>query len=613
MKRARGRVALDVQILRIRLLVLLAVCLSASAAFASDIMPLSQVQKGMRGYGLTVFDGRNIEKFDVEILGVLHNSGPRQDLILAKVDAPEVRRSGIIAGMSGSPIYIDGKLVGALAYSWQFASEPIAGVTPIEEMLRIGSSNGGGATPAVAPRQTAASFLSTVVERQPAKALEALFKNSPLAASTTSGVSPIAIPVSFSRFAPQTVDRFGSFFESMNFIAVPSGSASTSESSGGPKSFRPGDAIGAVLIDGDFSVAATGTVTYVDGDRVFAFGHPFLDMGEISFPMATADVVTVLPNLARSFKFANKGEVVGALTQDRFAGIMGKIGANADMIPVEVTVDGTGEPQTYHVRVVRNAQLSPMMIAMAADSVVSSAQRAAGERTVVLDSEIDVDGLPPIKLHDGWAGADARAAIPAYLAIVSNYLMSNEFHAAEIRAVKIRLHHDDQVRTAKIQEATLEMPPSGEIHPGDDIKVRTLLKPYRGEAFSETFEVHVPETMKPGSDAYLFVGSGAVLNQLDFGLVPPDPQTLEQVVDVIERLHSSTDLMVGLYSQSPGAVAAGVYMPNLPPSIAAVVENDSSNSSRTSVRYHAEEKIGRPLSYIIDGATKIDLHISPKL
>jgi SpoIVB peptidase S55. len=612
MKRTPGLVAPLVQTLIRRFLLFVAACLFSAAAFATDIMPLAQVQKGMRGYGLTVFDGKNIERFDVEILGVLNNIGPRQDLILAKIDSPEVRRSGVVAGMSGSPIYIDGKLIGALAYAWQFASAPIAGVTPIEEMLKIGSPSATGAAPAVAPRLNAASFISAIVGRQQAQALDAVLQNSPLTPAA-SGISPIAVPISFSRFSSQTLERFGGYFDSMNFIAVPSGSSAASAPASQKRTFQPGDAIGAVLVDGDFSVAATGTVTYVDGDRVYAFGHPFLDLGQISFPMATADVVTVLPNLSRSFKFANSGEVIGALTQDRFAGILGVVGQSADMIPIELTVDGTGEPQSYHARVVRNPLLSPLMIAMAADAIVSNSQRAAGERTIVLDSEIDVDGLEPITLHDGWAGADARQAIPAYLAIVSSYLMSNEFHAADIRSVKIHLHHDDQLRTAKIQEATVETPADGEIHPGDTVKVRTVLKPYRGEVFTETFDVHIPETMKPGAGAYLFVGSGSMLNQLDFGLVPPDPQTLEQVVGVIERLHSATDLMVGLYSPAQGAVAAGVYMPNLPPSVAAIVENDSSNSSRTPVRYHAEQRIGRPLNYIIDGATKIDLQIQPKL
>lgn len=607
------RVAFNVKITISGLLLFVAAFLLPSAVSAADIMPLSQVQKGMRGYGLTVFGGSEIEKFDVEILGVLHNSGPQQDLILAKVDSAEVRRSGIVGGMSGSPIYIDGKLIGALAYAWQFASAPIAGVTPIEEMLRIGTHASASPAPSAGMRQNAAGFVSTMVQHQHAQALDVLFKSSPLMPAVSGSVSPISIPLSLSRFAPETVDRFAGTFESMNFVAVPSGSASTAEPSARKRTFEPGDAIGAVLIDGDLSIAATGTVTHVDGDRVYAFGHPFLDMGEISFPMATADIVTVMPNLARSFKFSNRGEIVGALTQDRVAGIMGVVGGTADMIPVEVTVEGAGAPQTYNVRVVRNPQLSPLMIAMTADSVVSNAQRAAGERTVVLDSEIEVDGLEPIRLHDGWAGSEARSSIPAYLAIVSSYLMSNEFHAADIRRVKIRLHHEDQVRTAKIQEATVETPADGEINPGDDVRIRAVLKPYRGEAFTETFDLHIPETMKPGSSAYLFVGSGSLLNQLDFGILPPDPQTLEQVVDVIERLHSSTDLMVGLYSQSAGAVTAGVYMPNLPPSIAAVVEGDSSNSSRSPVRYHAEQRMGRPLSYIIDGGTKIDLEIRPKL
>jgi hypothetical protein len=377
--------------------------------------------------------------------------------------------------------------------------------------------------------------------------------------------------------------------------------------------FREGDAIGAVLLTGDFNVAATGTVTHVDGKHVWAFGHPFLDMGEVSYPMATAEIVTVLPNLASSTKVANSGEIVGALTQDRAVGIFGEVGANAEMIPVELSVDGgSGGTQTYHVNLVRNAQLSPLILAMAVDTVVSNVQRGAGERTVVMDSEIRVKGYEPIRLREGWAGAQARAAIPSYLAVVSGYLMSNEFRDAKIEGVKVHLRHDDDLKIAKLLEASIDTPATGRISPGDMVKVRTVLKPFRGEPFVETFDVKIPQNQTPGP-AYLLVGSGSVSNQIDFSLVPPDPRTLDQVLAVLGRLRPATDLTVGLYSSADGAVTAGVYLPNLPPSMRAVVSADTSNGAQAPVKYHAALHDSRPLGYIIDGAVKIDLEVKPQI
>jgi hypothetical protein len=591
----------------------------AVANAADDTMPLSQIHKGMKGYGLTVFEGNKVEKFSVEILGVLNNISPDQDLILARIDAPIVQRAGVIAGMSGSPIYVEGKVIGALAYSWNFAKEPVAGITPIEEMLKIERSAAGISGPAVAsPRISATELFAALSGRKPEELFEKIMAGAEDHPSPAmAGVKPIAVPLSMSSFDPGTVARFGRYLDALGFMAVPAGSAAAGTTSAAvsddeTRPFAPGDPIAGVLLHGDFNVAATGTVTHVDGNRVYAFGHPFLDMGAISFPMAKSDIVSVMPSMASSFKFANTGRTVGALKQDRAVGILGYIGVNADTIPVEVTVDGSGPARTYHVDMVRHPQLSPLLLAMATDSVVSNAQRAAGERTVVMDSEIRVKGFAPIRLREGWAGAQARQAIPAYLALVSTYLMSNEFQNAPIEGVKIVLHHDDKLRIAKILEASLQTPEKGRIHPGDTVQVRTVLKPFRGEPFTETFDIRIPDNQRPGN-AYLLIGSGALMNQVDFSLIPPDPRTLEQVLRTLERLRPSTDLTVGLYSSSEGAVTAGAYLPELPPSIRAVVSGDSTNGPQALVRYYAPQHLTRSLDYIVDGAVKIDIEVKPQI
>lgn len=591
---------------------------AAASAYADGTMPLSQVSKGMKGYGVTIFEGSKHERFDVEILGVLNNIGPGQNLILARVDHPVVQRAGIIAGMSGSPVYVDGKVIGALAYAWQFAKEPIAGITPIEEMLKIARAEGGSTTAyaSAAPRFSGAELLNSIASNK----LETIFEKltgslTPQAASALSGAKPIAMPMSLSSFAPETIARFSPYLDKMGFVAVPAGatSSSTATSTNAKQLFQPGDAIGAVLLNGDFNVAATGTVTHLDGNRVFAFGHPFLDMGEIRFPMALSEVVTVMPSLANSFKFANTGNVVGVLQQDRAAGIMGVVGERAEMIPVELTLDGSGvTAKKYNVNVVRHSHLSPLILAMAADSIIANAQRAAGERTVMLESEIKLKGFAPIRLREGWAGQQARQSIPQYLAVIAGYLMSNEFRDAEIESVKVNLQHDDQLRIAKLMEASLVTPEKGRIEPGDTVKIRTVLKPFRGENFVEEFEVKIPEDQPAGS-AYLLVGSGSVMNAVDFTLVPPDPRTLEQVITVLQRLRPSTDLTVGLYSNGEGAVTSGVYLPNLPPSMRAVVGNDTSNGAKAAVKYFASDKQARSLGYIVDGALKIDLDVVPAI
>jgi hypothetical protein len=488
--------------------------------------------------------------------------------------------------------------------------------------IQASAGNGTALSAAVMPRLSAVEFLKAMATGKTEEAFDRMAAG--FAAHQTSsaltGAKAIAIPLSMSSFAPETIARFGKYLDDMSLMAVPSGSMSTSSTTAttgaakGPalSPFKPGDPVAAVLLNGDFTVAATGTVTHVEGNRVWAFGHPFLDMGEVSFPMARSEIITVLPNLASSSKVANTGAIVGALTQDRAVGIMGELGANAKMIPVELTVDSSGTTQTYQVNLVRNAQLSPLILAMAVDSVVSNVQRGAGERTVILDSEIKVRGYEPIHLREGWAGPQARAAIPSYLAVVAGYLMSNEFRDAQIETVKVHLLHDDQIKIAKLLEASIDMPPTGRISPGDTVKVRTVLKPFRGEPFVDTFDVKIPENQAPGP-AYVLVGSGSVANAIDFTLVPPDPRTLDQVLDVLGRLRPSNELTVGLYSNSDGAVTAGVYLPNLPPTMRAVVTADSSNAAQAPVKYHAALHTAHSLGYIVDGAVKIDLEIKPKI
>lgn len=601
---------------KISLLIALVVTLSATAE-AAERMPLSEVRKGMKGYGLTVFEGTKIEKFDVEIVGVMNNIGPGQNLILAQIDSPVVKRAGVIAGMSGSPIFIDGKVIGALAYAWQFAKEPIAGITPIDEMLKIAQTMrpAGASLADAAPRMSGAELLQALATNKPEPAFEKLMKGmGAQPVNTLSGATRIALPMALSSFAPETVQRFAPYFAQIGFQAVPAGTTSAASTATHKKTtFNPGDPVGAVLLNGDFNVAASGTVTYIDGDHVYAFGHPFLDMGEINFPMATSEVVGVLPSVATSFKFSNTGEIVGVLRQDRAAGIMGILGAKADMIPVEVALIGAGPAQSYRVNVVRHSFLAPLLLAMVADSVVANQQRAAGERTVLLESEIKLKGFePPVRIREGFAGQQARQSIPQYLALVSGYLMSNEFRDAEIESVKIHLRHDDDLRIAKLMEASLVMPEKGRVEPGDTVKVRTVLKPYRGEAFVETFEMRIPDE-QPAGPAYLLVGSGSVMNAIDFTLIPPDPRTLEQVLGVLQRLRPATDLTVSLYSTGEGAVTSGVYLPNLPPSMRAVVVADTSNSAQAAVKYHPAGQSARPLGYIVDGALKIDIDVQPAL
>lgn len=595
------------------LFAVLAICAAAFPALAEShngLMPLSEVEKGMTGYGLTVFEGHDVERFEVEILGVLERIGPGQSLILARIDSEEIRKSGVIAGMSGSPIYVDGRVIGALAYSWTFSKEPIAGITPIEEILGI-ERHARAATSGSAVKTSAADVFGALA-RNDIEAMTSIFEeivpNSP---AVTGGAMPIMVPMSLSMFERETISRFSPYLEAANFLPVPTGTSGTGQASGESKHvLTPGDAFAAVLVDGDFSLAATGTVTHVEGSDVYGFGHPFLHMGNIDFPIAEAEVVTILPSLASSFKLSNKGQIVGALTQDRQSGVYGKMGQKAHMIPIRYALESETGTKDYDLRAVDHPTLFPLILAMTADSVVTIGQRGNGERTVVMDADIRIEGREPIHLTQGWAGADARRSIPMYLAIVSGYLISNQFDEAKVESVDIRFRHQDEPRIARLMTATVDTLPDGKIHPGDALTIRTRLEPFRGEPFEKAMTLQLPEGLEPGP-LYVFVGSGAALTALDFMLVPPSPRNLDQVIEVIERLRPSTDLVVEAYTPAEGVVSGGVYLPELPPTMHLVTVEEKGEVGSASVKYHPVRYVAEGIDQVVAGTHRIDLMIEP--
>lgn len=573
-------------------------------------MPLSEVRKGMKGHGLTVFDGDKVEKFEVDILGVLRNISPGQDLILAHVDSAVIKSSGVIAGMSGSPVYIDGKVIGALAYSWQFSRDSVAGITPIEEMLRIQRYQGTPATRNPSP-VPAAGMLAFLSSGDPEPAFQMLTRRWSEGArrAGASGALPISTPLSIGNFSPATLDRFGSILQNAGFLAVPSGTAGSDSTSPAGRHFAPGDAVSAVLVDGSFSLAANGTVTHVDGDRVYGFGHPFLDMGPIAFPMAKAEVVGVLPSLAQSFKFSNTGPIVGTFVQDRGAGILGLVGHSSQMVPVSVRLKAPAGEERFDLRIVDHPELFPLLLAMSTDSVISSAQRAAGDRSVFMDLQIHLKEGRTIRLREGWAGAQARATIPMYLAVLLNYVTANAFDPVSVERIEIDLVHSDLRSTAQLLDATLVS--SERIQPGSTVNVRVRLRPWRGEILVRDLTLTVPEDARPGP-AHILVGSGTTDNQARFTLVPPDPRRLEDLLQILEDLRPATELTARLLLPLDGRVSGGSYHPGIPPSIAAVLDDDASNSSKARVRLDPRQRSAIDVEQIVTGATRIDFRIEPR-
>jgi hypothetical protein len=479
-----------------------AAVLLATSAFPAptDILPAGQVTAGMRGYGLSdLGDGKGVQRFEVEIVGVLKSYAPKQDLILARILNDEaLAKSGIIAGMSGSPVYVDGKLIGALAYGWPFARDPICGITPIQSMLDIRKAP---ATPPV-PIGGAATSTKVMVSAfgnakfaEPFTALVNAFHGQP-----ASGNGPVALPlpVSFSGLTtPGTV--FGRVAEAAGWLVAPSGASSPSAGAAGPEPegrLEPGSAVAAVLLNGDMVLSATGTVTWVDGNSILAFGHPFLSMGPVDMPMARADVLTVLPSLYRSFKFSTTGPALGSVSQDRSSGILGSFGKPPTMVPV--TIKMTSEdlpPQTFRFEVVHNSMLTPILLAMATDNVLTTLEKRAGERTIVWKSSIATDDKP-VRWDSVFSGLTAREEAVGSLALLTNYLMANEFRDLSIRGVEVEITHSDRLQSARIVNVEAQ---KERVRPGDTVPVWVDLEDFRGGSRPRRHDGRrSPENTPPG-------------------------------------------------------------------------------------------------------------------
>ncbi|HKD85522.1 MAG TPA: SpoIVB peptidase S55 domain-containing protein, partial [Terriglobales bacterium] len=468
----------------------LIVCLTSIAAFCVEptpkIMPEDQVKAGMHGIAYTVFEGVKPEPMDVEILGVLHDmAGPQADVILARLHGSKVEYTGVVAGMSGSPVYIDGKLVGAIAYRiGEFSKEPICGITPAASMLEIDALD---KTPL-----TDVSHGVTVPK-------QALSRTSgpglPGDAASPAGyadlLKPIDTPLVFSGFSQETLRLFAKDFSSAGVVPVMgAGSVSNDKQ---PEPLEPGSAVSAILVRGDMNIAGTCTVTYIDDSHLLACGHPFLQSGNIDMPMTKATVLATLPSPQNSFKIVNTTEPVGAFVQDRRAGIMGRFDREPHMIPVTLTFNGVSHPKTFHYEVLNNAKITPAAMMATVFNAIQGMNEYGEDTTYRLDGDISVLGYPKLSVRDMYAPLDGSTptAYGIALSIGDRFsrIFENPYQTPKIEGVELNFDLVPDRRTARLETARTDVT---EARPGDQITIEALLQPYRGESIVRQIPVKIP-------------------------------------------------------------------------------------------------------------------------
>jgi SpoIVB peptidase S55 len=559
--------------------------------------PVEEIQAGQRGYGLSVFSGSSPERFEVEVLGVVRNFAPEANMILARLSGRNLEKSGVIAGMSGSPVYVEGRLLGAVAGAWPFSHEAIGVITPIGLMRALAIAPVTGERPGdLAPGMTAAA-LPALLDR--------------LLAPTHGNLAAAeSLEQELARWRPRMASGgvpgiqwgasgFGSLSQGIleRALAVaPSGRTATA----GAEAIVDGGAVAGVLVDGDLRLAATGTVTERFGDEVLAFGHPFLGFGEAAIPMAPAEIVTVVSSAYSSFKLANFGDPVGSFQQDRAAGLFGRVGAVAPMVPLRVVVNG----RVFQMRLAAVPELFPTLVAISALGALDRTAAANGAQGLDLDVRFVLDGHADLRLQQSFDGDQAGAQSAIYLLTLANLLGGNPFETTQIRAVEVSLDRVAEARTASLVAAHVERTL---VEPGDLIGLSFDLLPYRGEITRHGLVVELPDDLPAGRYS-LLVGDGTSLDAIRLAIQPAQPQGLEDLLRILRSLHSRRDFGVLGIASSKGLAVAGRVMPRLPGSLRAVWGAAASESAAPLRQAIAQQQLVR-LDVPVAGSLRIDLDV----
>jgi len=572
----------------------LALLAAAGLSAQSRTYPVDELKPGMVAVGKTVFEGDRLDEFKAHILGVLRNViGPRRNLILARLEGGPLAQTGVIAGMSGSPVYIDGRLVGAVSYSLgQFSKEPIAGITPIDEMTEAATF--------AAPRRPAARVelqLPITPDGLRASLRQAFswarpFADSPADVQVFGGTGlnagigtllrPIATPLTLGGFDASVIDPVASAFSDQGFVPVMAGSAVALAQGNGraaaPQPLRPGDPIGVALMSGDLEIGATGTVTDVEGARVYAFGHPFYGLGPTQFPMTRAYVHALLPSMANSMKIASTGEVVGTVQQDRATTIAGTLGPGPALIPVRISLTSDrGTKKTFNMAMVNDQLFTPLLAYLSIVNTLTSYERQNGAASYVVRGAASVKKYGNVAFEDLFTGDQPSIGAAAYVVAPINVLLRNAFEDVELERLDLDIDASEQPRSATLERVWID---GNRVKAGSKVDLKVLLRTYRGEEITRTVPVDIPPNAR--GTVSVMVTDGTRLSQWEsreLQVQPLQTRDLHQMIRVLNNARKNNRLYVRLLGRDQGAVVKGESLSSLPPSVMAVLESDRNGGS----------------------------------
>lgn len=592
--------------------------LLATPTAQTTTLPLDEVRPGMVGVGRTVFAGTELEDFKVHVLGVMRNViGPKRSLILARLEGGPLAKTGVIAGMSGSPVYVDGRLMGAVSYALgQFSTQAIAGITPIAEMLDATMMG----APARNTRPVSLSWPATPRElldiwsRDLGRARP--FVDDPSQALIVSGGStdltrvsamlrPITVPMITSGFDAAVIDPFAPSLSAAGFVPMSSSqSPGAGVTASNDRPIRPGDAVGVGLLTGDFELGATGTVTHVDGDKVYAFGHPLYNLGPTQFPMTRAVVQVVLPSLMSSSKLASFGEVIGTVQQDRATAIAGRLGAAPSLIPVTITLNSDRAPsRTFNFGVVRDFTFTPLLTYLSVANVLVSYERGAGPASYAIRGSASIRSQGDLSFEDIFTGEQPAGGAAAYVAGPLTALLKNSGEPVDVDKISLTIDATEQQRSARIERVWLD---TTRPRSGQNAVVHVAMRSARGEEIVRQVPIAIPANL---SGALQLIVADAARTTADDrrDTRGADMQRVSQMMRTFNRARRNNRVYVRLTTPDSGAVVNGEPMAGLPPSVLSVLEADRNSGSVGSLRSTTRGEWELALDFAVTGSRQLTL------
>src|SRR6267143_2007233 len=581
-----------------------------STGRVAALFPLEDLRPGMKGVARTVFAGSDSQEFGVEILGVLPGfTGPRQSTIVAKLSGANVDKTGVFAGMSGSPVFNDDRLVGAIAYRFPFSKEPICGITPIQQMIDIfeqGSEKPKRSTEARAtsftelasaewkPRLPKPSFTS-------ASLIAPVMAGSPLAPLMGQQIQQIATPVVFSGISQESLSLFSAELTKSGLLPVSGAGGAAAITPLEPfdeKTLTPGTSVTVQLVRGDYSIAASGTVTFRDGEHIYAFGHPFLGLGGSDMPMTESSVVTVIPNAYNSFKLAVPGRMVGSISQDRATGVFGQLGHAPRMIPVQINLHTSRDRvEKFSYEVVSDEFLTPLLVNITVFNTIATRERSVGESTISVNGSIVVDGQSPIAVQRRFSSANAAVLAAGSIATPVSALLGSGFDEVNIKGIVLDIDSSEEKRAATLERISLDRT---EVGRGEQVEVQAYVRTDSGKQFVERIPVQIPSDA-PSGQLMIMIGDGATLQESSAARVFV-PRDLSQLVGAINKTRKNDRLYLRLLRPASGVVIGTTDVPNLPPSVVATLNNDRTSGGYTpTLLSQVYERELSPAEFVVSG------------